>query len=117
MLGALFSVGKKANELNNVRITKSETFNFLYGLEPDIIDDLGDYMDRVRCWRLTRAFPLLMLNEKLQRKTEMHKLDTPYRCIKCRKRGTTSAQLKFHNAMTHKEPVEKQIERFFSLKH
>ena len=106
-----------ANEHGNVRITKSETFNFLYELDPTIIDDLSDYMDRVTCWRLTRAFPLLMHNEKLQRKTEMHKLDAPYRCIKCRKRGTTSAQLKFHNAMTHKESVEKQIERFFSLKH
>ena len=100
----------------NVSFSSSETFDFLYELDPDIIDDLCDYMDRVTCWRLTRAFPLLMHNEKVKQKTEMHKLDTPYRCIKCRKRGTTSAQLKFHNAMTHKESVEEQIKRFFSFK-
>ena len=106
-----------ANEHDNARITKSETFNFLCGSDPDIIDDLCDYMDRVTCWRLTRAFPLLMHNEKLRQKTEMHKLDTPHRCIKCRKRGTSFAQLNFHNAMTHKESIEEQMKRFFSLKH
>ena len=85
-------------------------------LHPDIIEHhLCDYMDNATCYRLTRAFPLLMLNKTLHQKTEQYKVETPYRCIRCRKRVSSLTQLRLHNATTHPESIEEQMKRFFSL--
>ena len=96
-------------------MSNSSTLNFLYDLNDDVIDELSDYLGKDTCYQLTRAFPLLLTNLNLQWKSNEYITANPYKCIPCRKRGSTDAQLRLHNETTHREAIEIQLQKFYSV--
>ena len=100
---------------STVKMPNSSTLNFFYDMNDDVIDELSDYLGKDTCYQLTRAFPLLLTNLNLQWKSNEYITANPYKCIPCRKRGSTDAQLRLHNETTHREAIEIQLQKFYSV--
>ena len=92
-----------------------DTIHFLYDLHDDVIEEIAEHLPDSTLHALTRAFPLLLLNCTIEWRVCEYIFTNPYPCKACRKRTSTATQLRVHKALTHAEPIEQQMRRFFSL--